>query len=297
MGRIVVVALVLAPIACTPGPHVLPFGEPHTSAPAVAAAPPPDPEPAPVVSEVTVAPPPPRFGWVLPLDHGVRGDRAGQGWFLAPRYHGKHNGVDLLAPIGTAVLAPCAGKAVVGKNSSHGNWAHVVCPLPAELGASRTYFVSFFFAHLSRVAFEDAKTHDVSLGDTVGAVGKSGNASGASVAPHLHLEAVVQDSEAAALAERHSGRDHSDTEGSREIAPLLASRCLEPNELGRADDVWRHRRVDPFVLLTCLGADRPGYQKPKGSLAESSHRWSEQYRARFDVDGPAEGTSGRTAAR
>jgi murein DD-endopeptidase MepM/ murein hydrolase activator NlpD len=296
MGRMVALALVLAPAACTPGPHVLPLTEPREPAAPVAVVTASAPEPTAVASATPIAPLPARFGWVLPLDHGVRGDRAGRGWFLAPRYHGKHNGVDLLAPIGTAVLAPCSGKAVVGKNSSHGKWAHVVCPLPAELGATRTYYVSFFFAHLSRVAFDDADTHDVSLGDTVGAVGKSGNAAGASVAPHLHLEAAVQDSELAALAERHSGRDNSDTDGSREVAPLLASRCLEPNELARDDEIWRNRRVDPFVLLTCLGADRPGYQKPKGSLAESSHRWSEQYRARFDVDS-GEGTSGRTAAR
>lgn len=246
---------------------------------------PPTPSASPAPPAVEAPRPEPRFGWVLPVDHGTRTDRAGQGQFLAPRYHGKHNGVDLLAPLGTPVLAPCTGKAIAGENSSHGKWAHVVCPLPAELGAGSGRHASFFFAHLSRVEWSDDATHDVSVGDAVGAVGKTGNAAGSSVAPHLHLEAIIQDSESSALLERHSGRNHDETRGSKELTSSLPDRCLDAASLTRRDgELWRGRRVDPFVLLTCLGATRPGYRRPSGAWAEASRPWSAYYSASFDVD-------------
>ncbi|HSC87751.1 MAG TPA: hypothetical protein VLC09_10795, partial [Polyangiaceae bacterium] len=41
------------------------------------------------------------WAYVLPVDHGVRADESGEGSFRAPRFHGEHNGIDLLAPVGT----------------------------------------------------------------------------------------------------------------------------------------------------------------------------------------------------
>jgi murein DD-endopeptidase MepM/ murein hydrolase activator NlpD len=172
----------------------------------------------------------------------------------------------------------------------------VVCAIPPETGVTPGSHASFFFAHLSSSAWSDTAVHAVQRGEVVGAVGKSGNASGASVAPHLHLEAIVQDSEAKALAERHSGRDNGDTDAARELSRLLTERCLTPAELSR-EDVWRNRRVDPFVLLTCLGSGRPAYRRPGGALTEYSFPWSARYHARFDVDAGSDAFPVRTAAR
>jgi murein DD-endopeptidase MepM/ murein hydrolase activator NlpD len=268
-------------------------------APAPAFAPPPirsaqpamvtDPDPEPTAADT-----PPRaqpklaepLGWVLPVDHGVRADRAGEGEFRAPRYHGMHNGVDLLAPLGTPVLSPCDGRARAGKNSSHGKWLHVACELPRRDGLQRTLWASFFFAHLSSQAFADEALHSVRRGETIGAVGKTGNASAASVAAHLHLEAIVHETEASALAERHSGRDQSDTDAAHELREAIRSACLEPNGFARrGNELWRARRVDPVVLLECFGADKPAYTRPAGEMAEASRRWSAIYTATsFDID-------------
>lgn len=247
-----------------------------------AAAPPAAPPPAPEAPAPSRA----RWVWVLPVDHGIRADRGGAGGFLAPRAHGSHNGIDLLAPLGTPVRAPCAGKARAGKNSSHGKWVQLLCPLPPELGLGTTRRVSLFFAHLKDVTDLGAEPRDVARAAELGTVGKTGNASAAIVAAHLHFEAIVHDDEPSALAEHHSGRDQSDTRAAREVDAALRSRCLGPAGLApKADRLWRARRADPFVLLTCLGADKPGYTRPSGKLAEASYPWSSEYSATgFDVD-------------
>ncbi len=228
----------------------------------------------------------PRWVWVLPVDHGIRADRGGAGGFLAPRAHGKHNGIDLLAPLGTPVRAPCAGKARAGQNSSHGKWVQLVCALPSELGLEPARRVSLFFAHLKDVAGLGEAMAEVAAGAELGSVGKTGNASSAIIAAHLHLEAIVHDDEPSALAEHHSGRDQSDTRGAREVGGALSSRCLGPAGLAsKAESLWRARRADPFVLLVCLGAEKPAYTRPSGKLAEASYPWSSEYSATgFDVD-------------
>ena len=199
------------------------------------------------------------------------------------------------------MLAPCSGTLRVGHNSSHGKWAHLVCPLPSELHIDADARVSLFFAHLSSVAFSDDRDHSVSLGEGIGAVGKTGNASGAAVAPHLHLEAILQDSEAAALAERHSGRDQSETVAGKSVAAALEGGCLAKTGLSRRDAaIWRARRVDPFLLLTCVGARKPAYTRPSGKLASASYPWSKSYGATsFDVDSfaPIEATDGAHAQK
>lgn len=276
--------LVLLPLTSgcvepAPPPRSAPsVGESAPSAPAVEATEPPAGPPAPGV--------PARWVWVLPVDHGIRADRGGAGGFLAPRAHGKHNGIDLLAPLGTPVRAPCAGKARAGQNSSHGKWVQLVCPLPSGLGLEPARRVSLFFAHLSDVAGLGEGLTELAAGVHIGSVGKTGNASAAIIAAHLHFEAIVQDDEPSALAERHSGRDQSDTRGAREVDGVLASRCLGPSGfVPKSGSPWRARRVDPFVLLTCMGAEKPAYARPNGRLAESSFPWSSEYSATgFDVD-------------
>ena len=83
-----------------------------------------------VPAEAPPAPKPP--GWVpsdadfvypLPMDLGVRKDVGGNGYFLAPRKHGKHNGVDFLAPVGTDLFAICNGKA---KSAMRGGYGRTV---------------------------------------------------------------------------------------------------------------------------------------------------------------------------
>lgn len=263
------------PAVAAPPTEVRAPAEAPRPRPSADAAPPPEP-----------AAPPEPWAWVLPVDHGIRADRGGGGAFLAPRAHGSHNGVDLLAPVGTPVRAPCAGKARSGQNSSHGKWAQLVCPLPSELGLPKERRVSVFYAHLQQIEGLGDEPKHVALGAALGTVGKSGNASSNIIAAHLHLELAVHDDEQHALADRHSGREQSDSAGAHELDAALRSRCLEPEGIAReGEPLWRARRADPFVILTCFGARKPPYTRPQGKLAEASFAWSTRYRAKtFDVD-------------
>jgi murein DD-endopeptidase MepM/ murein hydrolase activator NlpD len=223
--------------------------------------------------------------WVMPVDHGIRSDQGGKGGFLAPRYHGRHNGVDLLAPLGTPVQAPCDGKARAGSSRSFGRWVQVVCRLPRELTLERTLHASIFYSHLSKT-LPKPEFERVRRAETIGAVGKSGNAAGAEIAPHLHLEIVVHEQEQAALAERHSGRDQSKSSVAGLFLGELSRRCLEPNGFAARDrELGRARRVDPFVVLTCVAPDKPALSVPRRPLDTAFERWSDHYSARaFDVN-------------
>jgi murein DD-endopeptidase MepM/ murein hydrolase activator NlpD len=226
------------------------------------------------------------WSYVLPVDHGVRKDDGGGGAFLAPRYHGKHNGLDLLAPLGTSVLAPCDGRARSGVSGSHGRWVHVVCPLPSELSAGKSLHASIFFSHLSRVTSKSKDFERVRRGATVGAVGKSGNASGSDIAPHLHVEIIVHGDAEAAEAETHSGRSQAKSAGADAFLAELEKRCLAPNGFSaRSSDLARARRIDPFVVMTCLAPDKPALTAPRAPLAGAFEKWSQHYLAKaFDVD-------------
>ena len=108
-------------------------------------------------------------------------------------------------------------------------------------------------------------------------MGKSGNASGASVMPHLHLELVVQPSERAAKDETHSGRDQSDNEAASALLSKLDERCLKPAGIEASSGLRRHRRLDPYVVLSCLGAEKPPLTQPKGALRGASTPWHALY--------------------
>lgn len=284
LPRVTPIALGVLIVACaaTPSPVVPVERAPSPQAPRAK-----PPEPAASAAPAAVPPPPPApWAWVLPVDHGIRADRGGGGAFLAPRAHGSHNGIDLLAPVGTPVLAPCAGKARAGQNSSHGKWVQVVCQVPAQLALPPARRVSLFFAHLHQITGLADDPSEVALGAEVGTVGKTGNASSSIVAAHLHFELSVHDDESQALADHHSGRDQSDSAAAHELGSAVGSRCLEPQGLAQVGgQLWRARRADPFVILTCLGARKPAYSRPSGKLAEASFAWSTRYRAQtFDVD-------------
>ncbi len=227
-----------------------------------------------------------RKPWVYPLkvDYGIRQDRGGRGGFLAPRTHGKHNGLDLLAPIGTALRSPCSGSATSAVSRSFGKWVKVVCPIPKEIAGEHSAYASLFFSHLDSSVIDNKQ--DVRAGARLGTVGKSGNARGSSIAPHVHVEIAVHDSERRALEERHSGRDQSGTKAARRIVAALEKHCLSPNGFAaKSRRIARARRLDPFVVLSCLSDEKPDWALPKGGLSKSSVAWSKQYAARtFDVD-------------
>ena len=83
----------------------------------------------------------------------------------------RHQGVDMVAPRGTPVVAALAGFAEF-KNTSAGG---------KSVWLTTTNGDKFFYAHLD--AWEGV-SRDVAQGDVIGYVGSTGNAGG----PHLHFE-------------------------------------------------------------------------------------------------------------
>lgn len=226
--------------------------------------------------------------YVLPIDHGVRIDQSGQGYFRAPRFHGEHNGLDLLAPVGTAVYAPCEGKMMVGASPSFGSWVQVVCPVPAGFAIENQPhpWVSFFFAHLSRTPTSPEQWFDVHAGDQVGEVGKTGNAQDVSIQPHLHLELIVQRNRRSAMDERHLGADQSNVEAAQQFARVLDQQCMERyGFVSKTNEVRRARRIDPFIALTCLSDFKPNFKKAPSPLSSASKEWAQFYFAKdFNVN-------------
>ena len=99
-----------------------------------------------------------------------------QSEFGAARDAGRreHEGIDIFAARNTPVVAVVDGTAQPGSNALGGNvvWLR-------GRGVRR----SFYYAHLTRPAFED--TRPVQAGEVVGYVGNTGNAR--TTAPHLHF--------------------------------------------------------------------------------------------------------------
>lgn len=108
----------------------------------------------------------------------IRDDPYGSGLFGAPRNGGRrHNGIDLVAPVGTRVLAAKSGMAVIGrKRNGMGRYAEVRHP---DGWVTR-------YGHLKEIRIHDRQR--VHRGDCLGTVGKSGNARRRRMQPHLHFE-------------------------------------------------------------------------------------------------------------
>ncbi len=120
--------------------------------------------------------------WVSPLpsEKGIliRQDSSGGGEFGAKRNGGRrHQGIDLLAEVGTPVYAVRSGWVRVGE-------------VPRGMGKFVTVThrkgLRTLYGHLSEVYVRDHRR--VRQGELIGAVGKTGNAAGRSVSAHLHFE-------------------------------------------------------------------------------------------------------------
>ena len=110
----------------------------------------------------------------------IREDPYGSGSFGAPRNGGRrHRGVDLVAPVGTPVLAAKSGRAMIGRiRNGMGRYVEVRHP---DGWVSR-------YGHLRRIAIRDRQR--VHRGDILGTVGKSGNARRRIIQSHLHFEVI-----------------------------------------------------------------------------------------------------------
>lgn len=98
--------------------------------------------------------------------------------FGAPRGGGRrHQGLDLLAPRGTPVVAAAGG--VVSKVSDHPRGGNCLW-VNSDDGSA------YYYAHLDRFARGVEAGQSVRPGDLLGYVGNTGNASGGP--PHLHFE-------------------------------------------------------------------------------------------------------------
>lgn len=120
--------------------------------------------------------------FLCPIDyHGdfvVRNDGRGDGFFGAER-NGKrlHNGIDLLADIGTPVMAARSG-IVASAQRNHGMGNYVIIKHRAGL--------STIYSHLQQILVK--KGQHVRQGHIIGTVGKTGNAAFKDILPHLHFE-------------------------------------------------------------------------------------------------------------
>ena len=108
----------------------------------------------------------------------IRQDPYGSGLFGARRNRGRvHQGLDLVAPVGTAVLAAKSGVAMIGrKRDGMGRYVEIRHP---DGWITR-------YGHLKEILIRDRRR--IRRGDVVGTVGKSGNARSRLIQPHLHFE-------------------------------------------------------------------------------------------------------------
>ncbi len=125
----------------------------------------------------------------LPVSHGqstehlrIRSDAYGNGEFGAKRRGSRHHaGIDLLAPLGSPVVAARSGWATTGyKRYGYGHFVTITHPDGSET----------LYAHLARVDVENGQWvwQDQQLG-TVGKTGNAGHYRG--ILPHLHFEVRI----------------------------------------------------------------------------------------------------------
>ena len=108
-----------------------------------------------------------RFGWVLAPGRGTLTSRFGMRW------GSMHNGIDVAAPVGTAIRAADSG--VVATSAYRGSYGNLVI-----INHSNGY--STYYAHNSRNMVKAGQR--VEKGQTIALVGSTGNSTG----PHVHFE-------------------------------------------------------------------------------------------------------------
>lgn len=112
-------------------------------------------------------------------DYIIRNDARGDGFFFARRGNGSrlHAGIDLLADIGTPVMACRLGK-VISATQTKGMGNHVIIRHMDGLVT--------VYGHLHQIFVRENQF--VRQGEIIGSVGKTGNANYSDMQPHLHLE-------------------------------------------------------------------------------------------------------------
>lgn len=222
------------------------------------------------------------FPWtyIAAADYGIRDDGMGDGAFLSTRGGGRHSGIDYLMPVGTPLHAPCDGKYLSGYDSGYGYWVQIVCPVPVKLIEDESFFSSILYAHLNTVALGNSGS--LSKGTRIGTSGRSGNANSSGINPHLHFEIVVRDTEQQALNEMHQKGDEAPKGRIAAFFSKLKSTCMAPLGFSSDRSVQLGNRVDPFVFLSCITADKPALRTPQ---SQRLVKWSHHYNAKaFDVD-------------
>jgi murein DD-endopeptidase MepM/ murein hydrolase activator NlpD len=109
---------------------------------------------------------------VLGVTHSALTDTWGEA-----RSHGRtHEGIDIIAPRGSVIVSPTKAIVIrIGKDNLGGTVVYT-----ANAGGER-----FYYAHLDSVAKGLKVGQELNIGDTIGYVGNTGNAS--RTVPHLHL--------------------------------------------------------------------------------------------------------------
>jgi len=108
----------------------------------------------------------------------IRNDWRGHGDFGARRNgRRRHQGIDLLAPIGTPVRAAKGGIAIGGENKKGmGKFVKII----------HKHGLTTIYGHLSKVYIKPVQM--IRQGQLIGEVGNTGNARYNGVLPHLHFE-------------------------------------------------------------------------------------------------------------
>jgi len=119
---------------------------------------------------------------LTPIEHTgslpVRNDWRGKGDFGARRKgRRRHQGIDILAPIGTPVRAAKGGIAIAGENKKGmGNFIRII----------HKHGLITIYGHLSKIYIKPVQM--IRQGRLIGEVGNTGNARYNGVQPHLHFE-------------------------------------------------------------------------------------------------------------
>jgi murein DD-endopeptidase MepM/ murein hydrolase activator NlpD len=111
-------------------------------------------------------------------DYLIRCDGRGNGYFAAGRSGNRmHQGIDLLADIGTPVLSARSG-IVAAARRTRGMGNFIIIKHPGNIVT--------IYGHLSKIFVVDGQF--VRQGQVIGSVGKTGNANYRDILAHLHFE-------------------------------------------------------------------------------------------------------------